>query len=316
MFYRLPHPWDPGYAIPDYIMAEPPGRGVYVTGYTPRKTIQSLIPQYLGGCCGGLGADELSPQTDPIARFGREVAAYLMSTVYALPAEVRKPALQALFDQLDPQLWPRVARKAAKLQKTRDMGPMEALEKAIASSTSLGLMKEVLKLGKSGRAPQLRSMIGLAAYGEPSRVVVLSGFEQALGFCGPICLAKKAGSVVKTTVSAPWKGARWAAGKGWPALQSAGGWAKDALGKIGSLACQALKSPAGKIGAGAGAAAMGAPPQVGMMGAEAGASMCPSAAVAPPGAQIAPPAKGFPIVPVAIGGAALLAAVVLLRRKK
>ncbi len=46
-FYQLPHPWDPGYAIPKYVMGEPPERGVFVTQWMPRGTIPTLVPDYL-----------------------------------------------------------------------------------------------------------------------------------------------------------------------------------------------------------------------------------------------------------------------------
>lgn len=46
-FYHLPHPWNPGYAIPKYVMAEPPGRGTFTTTWLPRRTISQLIPDYL-----------------------------------------------------------------------------------------------------------------------------------------------------------------------------------------------------------------------------------------------------------------------------
>ena len=44
MFLRKNHPWDPGYALPGHVTAEPMGRGVYVTKYTPRKTIATYQP--------------------------------------------------------------------------------------------------------------------------------------------------------------------------------------------------------------------------------------------------------------------------------
>lgn len=38
-FYQFRHPWDPGYATPDYALAEPPGRGTFTTKWLPRGTI-------------------------------------------------------------------------------------------------------------------------------------------------------------------------------------------------------------------------------------------------------------------------------------
>ena len=46
-FYQLPHPWDPGYVIPEYVMAEPPERGTFTTQWLPRGTISELVPDYL-----------------------------------------------------------------------------------------------------------------------------------------------------------------------------------------------------------------------------------------------------------------------------
>ena len=46
-FYQLPNPWNPGYVIPDYVMAEPPERGTFTTQWLPRGTIPQLIPDFL-----------------------------------------------------------------------------------------------------------------------------------------------------------------------------------------------------------------------------------------------------------------------------
>jgi hypothetical protein len=46
-FYHLPNPYNPGYAIPDYVLAEPPGRGTFTTKWLPRGTIPDLIPDFL-----------------------------------------------------------------------------------------------------------------------------------------------------------------------------------------------------------------------------------------------------------------------------
>lgn len=51
-FYHLPHPWNPGYAIPRYVMAEPPERGTFTTQWLPRGTIPGLIPDYFANPMG------------------------------------------------------------------------------------------------------------------------------------------------------------------------------------------------------------------------------------------------------------------------
>ena len=46
-FYHQPHPWNPGYAIPKYVLAEPPGRGTFTTKWLPRGTISDVVPDFL-----------------------------------------------------------------------------------------------------------------------------------------------------------------------------------------------------------------------------------------------------------------------------
>ncbi len=41
------HPWNPGYAVPKYVLAEPPERGTFTTQWLPRGTIPEIIPNYL-----------------------------------------------------------------------------------------------------------------------------------------------------------------------------------------------------------------------------------------------------------------------------
>jgi hypothetical protein len=46
-FFQIPNPWNPGYALPDYVLAEPPGRGTFTTAMIPRRTVDVLPPDYL-----------------------------------------------------------------------------------------------------------------------------------------------------------------------------------------------------------------------------------------------------------------------------
>ena len=46
-FYNLPPSWNPGYAIPEYVMAEPPGRGTFTTKWLPRGSISTLDPSFV-----------------------------------------------------------------------------------------------------------------------------------------------------------------------------------------------------------------------------------------------------------------------------
>src|SRR5262245_28622655 len=47
--FRISHPWDPGYALPPHVMAEPPGNGTLTTAMLPRKTFDDPVPGYTGG---------------------------------------------------------------------------------------------------------------------------------------------------------------------------------------------------------------------------------------------------------------------------
>ena len=299
MFYRLPHPWDPGYAIPDYVRAEPPGRGVHFTKYLPRKTIDTLVPEYLGDVDGRVvpGSD-----SDPIAMFGKLASSHIMGTIYQLPPAVRKGALKSLFTAIDPKLWRRVASKAARLQRTRAMDPAVALEKAIASSMSMGLLEEFVRAGRKGRTPPLQSLSGLGAYGDAARTVVLHGYLEELGGLG---------KWLKNVAKAPGRILGGIAGGAGAAGGKAYSWGKSAIDKIGDLACGVAKNPIGQVAAGAGAGAMGAPPQVGVAGAQIVGGMCKGDKVAP-GQQVAPP-SGMPgwVLPAAIGGGALMLVLVL-----
>lgn len=46
-FYNFPPSWNPGFDIPEYVMAEPPGRGTFTTKWLPRRTISSLEPSFV-----------------------------------------------------------------------------------------------------------------------------------------------------------------------------------------------------------------------------------------------------------------------------
>ena len=145
MFYRLPHPWNPGYAIPDYIMAEPPGRGVHRTKYLPRRTIDTTVPMYLG--------DDMMPvgsRSDMIANFGKRGAEWIMATIGSVPRDERKAAIKVLLDHLEDGLYDKVAAKAEKFQG-QGYPPKAALQKALAASMSEGLLNQLIDIGRGRR---------------------------------------------------------------------------------------------------------------------------------------------------------------------
>jgi hypothetical protein len=286
--------------------------------------VSTLIPNYLGD-------DEsilVGGPDDPIANFGHEASAYLMREVMKLPPAARKPALKSLFDQLDPNLWSLVARKSTKLARERDMGPMEALEKAIAASVSIGLLRETIAIGRTGRRPKLKSLSGLGAYGETAELVVLSGYMdsmQALGWCGPVCQAKKAGRSVKraavTTTRKVGSGARWIGSKTASGARSTWEFGKKAAKKFADLSCKVYSSGVAEVAASAGAAAVGAPPEAGKAGVEIQRALyCRGGKGEEEAAELLlqeqARTKKFPTLLIAAGGVAALGIVFLATRRK
>ena len=142
MFYRLPHPWNPGYAIPDYIMAEPPGRGVHRTKYMPRRTIDTTVPVYLGDDTVPVGA-----RSDMIANFGKRGSEWIMATIGTVPRDERKAALRILLNHLESGLYDKVAGKAEKFQ-SQGYAPTAALHKALAAAMSEGLLNQLIDIGR------------------------------------------------------------------------------------------------------------------------------------------------------------------------
>jgi len=166
---------------------------------------------------------------------------------------------------------------------------------------SEGIVREMIKLG-SGRTPSVRSQFGLGYYGETSREIALDGLWSSIKNG-----VKKAAKKVKS-------GAEWVGGKvSWPARKAAQGvskgveyakkgaqktweWGKQAVDKLGSLACGVMQSPVVSVAAGAAATAYGAPASAGAAGAEVGAKLCGKADVpaASPQSLMVPPSSVAP----------------------
>ena len=85
-FYNLPSPWNPGYAIPEYVMAEPPERGTFTTQWLPRGTISQLVPdiiakpgrRLLGRNDAGLGAFTVDSMKPLLIAGGVAALAYML----------------------------------------------------------------------------------------------------------------------------------------------------------------------------------------------------------------------------------------------
>jgi hypothetical protein len=315
-FYHLPHPYNPHYAIPDYVMAEPPGRGTITTKWLPRGTISQMVPDYLAkpvsreltgrtdatlGCdkgLGSLGCDTLGAAEvyqldalggvgggDPIQAYGLRASEWIMRTINEVEPANRAIAMRALLDSVDKSLWDRVAAEAAKF-KAKGLPPKAAMQKALAVCLANGMIAELVKTGEK--------VLQKRAAGP--------GQLQALGFCGPICAAKKVRDAAK-----------YVGGKVAGGASTATSWVSKGVQKLGGLACSVANSSVAPLAAGAGAAAMGAPPQAGTTGLAFAQTLCGKngdSAAAQQALNTPTPgaAGGMPgwVLPAAIGGGVLV----------
>ncbi len=264
-FYGAPRDWNGGYAVPDYIQAEPAGRGAAYAYDLPRKSIQQNIPGSLG--------DDSPPEPgfpgDPIKAYGQKAARIVTQAVRSVPAKDRANLLKTIFDGLEPGLDARVRDRAAEYEK-KGLSVDVAVQNAIASSVSEGFAKELIRLGKGQDAEHL-GYFGL-------------GFSVTDIFTAPV---KAIGKVASKT-----------------------------LGAVGSLACTVLGSPLAATAAGGAAVAYGAPPQAGAAGAQLATTMCqkaPKPMLQMPQQPIQPQTPSW-VIPAAIGGAGLLLVLLLTRR--
>lgn len=339
------HPWDPRLALPANVLSEPPGnRGSRITAQMPRKTYDAFapyedsyaLPDYLEPPgtdarfsmplprkwipgritigMPGLSGDQAVAAPNLGAEFGVRAAAALLVGLDSVPPRGRLLALGLAMDAIEPGLYQRFLRRLPK-GKT-DMG---SIRKAIAAATAEGFTKELVAIGR-GKAPEARSLAGLGCYGACAARSALGDFWEALatpftaawdGFTSVIDSKPvkwiAAGAAVIMPVTALGFGAQAIAPKETLELYKKGiDYAGKAVGAVASVACAVLQSPIAPIAAGAAAAAYGAPPQVGMIGAQIGQGLCPQGASAAPPPPPPPPPRSFPWVPVALGGGALL----------
>jgi hypothetical protein len=289
---RIPHPWNPGYALPKYVKAEPDGRGAFstryikrgtffdapksmrdgagyalpnyvraepvergtfTTKYTPRRTVGALAPDMLQRA-GALGSDDAS---DPIQMYGTRAAQIVLVEMGKVPAKDRPLMMKRILDGVDPALIAKVNARL-KANKAKGMAQAPALRNALEESFREGITREFARIGK-----------GRAAKKGP----------------GALALGLDIGGSIKGLFSGHVKAAK----------------------KIGGVACNVARHPASGLAAGAGAAAYGANPEDAMTGAAVAANVCG-------GAYAPPPPAGAPWLPIALVGGAALIAVVLVTR--
>lgn len=241
-FYHLPNPYNPGYALPEYVKAEPPGRGTFTTAWLPRGTISELVPDYLaqpegkkpahtltktslsgssltgssltGNSLAGSSLGNDATGAAVFDNYGKKTAASIMKILATVPAKDRSTALKTALNKIDRGLWPQVAHAKSRA----------ALQRSLAKALSAGVAKEIVSLGK-GKRPK-----------------------------GQLAQKPLSGSI----------------------LGSITGVVSKITGAVGSATCQLANSPTLSLAAGAAAASQGSSPNTGMMGASAAQQLCMS----------------------------------------
>ncbi len=168
-----------GYAVPEYVMDEGYGQGAFTTSWM-RRGSQERVPYPLNQhpharvrpagrgvqrvSFAGLGDIDATALPSAYRNFGARAAQRVLAHVGALPPPHRKAALRQVLDQIDPALWGRVDQLAQPAVRA-GVHPTRALSDALGHAMAAGMAAEVVKVGRSRRAPQARSLLGLGCYG-------------------------------------------------------------------------------------------------------------------------------------------------------
>jgi len=205
---------------------------------------------------GSLGDSEGFPAPgfpgDPFKQYGQRVGELIMGTIHQVPVEFRKIAVEAVLKELEPGLPARVNARANEY-KAKGMDPKAALQAAIASSVSEGLVKEVVKIGRTGKIP-MKSLAGLGAYPEAHAVALdglwgsITGAVSSVG-SGIKSGASWVGGKASGAAGAVWDGTKWIGGKTASGAKTAFSWGGTVLGKVKDLTCVVMKSPLSDVAA-------------------------------------------------------------------
>lgn len=297
----IPQAWRTGYALPDYVEAEPLGRGAISTYQRPRKTIPTLIPNALGD---DSASSIVGSSIDPFKQYGMRVSEMILGSINEVPLDMRQIALKSVLNELEPGLYARVSSRAVKY-KNRGMEMTEALGAAIASSVSEGLAKEVIQVGKSGKLPPRKSLMGLGIHD--------GAYEEALS--GLWSSIKSGASTVKKKVTS---GVSTANRKYQSGLKSAYKWGKKTLKKAKNLTCKVMNNPLSDVAVAGASAAYGVPPQVGTAGKQiVQGAMCPPGTQPVLDQQQLMEPQGLPkwLIPVGVGAAGLVAVLLVTQKR-
>lgn len=189
--YDAPTVGSGGYVLPSNVIKEGYGQGTMTSKWLPRGTItQPPVPQWIQRQPVVAGQRSLGPGTAAVTfqrrgalsafgdvdgseavaniplfeEYGRRAAAKILAHVRMFPAIQHKTELKKVMDRIDPTLYARTANYA-KQYVARGMSATEAVVRGLTRALSTGIAAEMVEVGRTGAAPQARSLLGLGCYG-------------------------------------------------------------------------------------------------------------------------------------------------------
>lgn len=303
--YRIPNPWNPHYALPPSVRAEPPGRGTFTTKWLPRGTFidkpkdmapsRYALPAYVRAEPIGRGTFT----TKWLPR--RTVGALAPDYLHTLSRDsLGADEFQDSVAKSDPiQMY---GTKAARLVLVElDKVPVSdrpLMMKRILDGVDPALIAKVNYRLRTNKAKGMKQAPALRLALEDS---FKEGLTREFARIGRGKSPKQSGGAIATGL-----GGLFGDIKG--AVTGMVGGHVTVAKKIGGVACTVATHPAGSLAAGATAAGYGANPSDAQAGVAVAANVCGG------GQYGAPPPPSFPWLPVAaIGGAVVVAAIILTR---
>ena len=318
--FRKSHPYNPGYALPANVLAEPPGRGTIQGAYIPRRTFAEIPPGWTGGY--DLPAYIKNENHGKGAATGKYIRRKTVSEKYKSP-------LEGYVGYAD-------VKTISTPDEIYGMGGVPSQAKGESAVSNFGkevadiVVSSLAKLPRSERTaasqrlfntldPKLQKRVT-----ERTRAYLAQGYPPGDAYRKAIASATsqgfveqmvKVGSGLKPKANSLGALGIWGSVKG--ASSKVKGWAETAMDKIGSAACKVVGSDTGKLGVTIGGAAVGAKlggPSGAKLGAAAGST---GASLAdnkcnppPPPGAFGPGLFGAPswAIPAAVGGGVLLLA--------
>jgi hypothetical protein len=344
-------PWDPGFAVPNYARAETYGQGAYGTNWLPRGTISQRIAEFgqpnagttildrNDAGLGSLGDDTLGvgvgKSKNPVAEYGNSAASWIMHSIQRVPLDQREAAMRGLLDAVEHGLWSKIQGKREEL-KRKGMDPKAALSQAIALMMSSGIQKEIIDTGKKAMrtgkraAPKPNGHLALGAYPDAAPKAIRYALEP-LGFgfsdLNPVNLVTKGLSAINSVTSVVTRPVGTAVNATGSAIKTAtlatGGFIKDGVSTLASLACKVIGSDVYKTAQQGIATGFGGPQagQAASVGVDIQRTVCGNNNPPPPSGVIttgAPVSSGLPawVLPAALGVGLFGAGALLLKKRK